>query len=309
MKYLRKFLTLELVLLLIITLPTPAMALTITPVNASPGSTLLAALLAPGSGITVVPGSLQFVGRTTGGLEQSATYTGFNLAPSGGGGATVTNPNGILLTSGHANMPNTNTTNSFSNALSQPGTGSNPDLAALAGKSSFDQNFISFKFTVSSGNAVSAKFVFGSDEYPTQSVTDIFGFFVDGKNYAFFPGGALVSNIPEANFQDNPVGSGRYATEYNGITVSLLVNGLLDTALTEHTILIAISDTNDSIFDSGVFIGDLKSTTTTGGGGIGGGDNATANIPTLQEWALLLMGLLLGGLVWRQSQRNGRMSA
>lgn len=119
----------------------------------------------------------------------------------------------------------------------------------------------------------------------------------------------MVSNIPEANFQDNPVGSGRYATEYNGITVSLLVNGLLDTALTEHTILIAISDTNDSIFDSGVFIGDLKSTTTTGGGGIGGGDNATANIPTLQEWALLLMGLLLGGLVWRQSQRNGRMSA
>lgn len=34
-----------------------------------------------------------------------------------------------------------------------------------------------------------------------------------------------------------------------------------------------------------------------------------ANIPTLQEWALLLMGLLLGGLVWRQSRRKGRMSA
>jgi len=32
-------------------------------------------------------------------------------------------------------------------------------------------------------------------------------------------------------------------------------------------------------------------------------------IPTLSEWALLLMGLVLGGLVWRQSRRNGRMSA
>lgn len=32
-------------------------------------------------------------------------------------------------------------------------------------------------------------------------------------------------------------------------------------------------------------------------------------VPTVSEWALLLMGLLLGGLVWRQSQRKGRMSA
>ena len=34
-----------------------------------------------------------------------------------------------------------------------------------------------------------------------------------------------------------------------------------------------------------------------------------APIPTLQEWALMLFGLLLGGLVWRQSQRKGRMEA
>ena len=31
-------------------------------------------------------------------------------------------------------------------------------------------------------------------------------------------------------------------------------------------------------------------------------------IPTLHEWALLLMGLLLGGLVWRSARRNGRMA-
>jgi len=35
---------------------------------------------------------------------------------------------------------------------------------------------------------------------------------------------------------------------------------------------------------------------------------AAAAIPTLQDWALLLLGLLLGGLVWRQSRRMGRMS-
>ena len=34
-----------------------------------------------------------------------------------------------------------------------------------------------------------------------------------------------------------------------------------------------------------------------------------AAIPTLHEWMLLLFGLLLGGLVWRQSRWTGRMSA
>ncbi len=33
------------------------------------------------------------------------------------------------------------------------------------------------------------------------------------------------------------------------------------------------------------------------------------SIPTLQEWALLLMGLLLGGLIWRRSRRKGGMAA
>jgi len=263
---------------------TSAEALTINPVNgATAGSTLLSALLAPGSGINVVAGSLQFVGNTTAGSEQSATYTGFNLVPTTSG-ATITNPDGILLTSGSANLPTTNTVNQFNPVT--PGTGSNAQLSTLSGKTTFDQNYISFDFTLDDAtqNAVSSSFVFASDEFPTQTVTDIFGFFVDNVNYAFFPGGALVSNIPAANFQSNPVGTANYPIEYNGLTTSLFVQGLLNSSLTTHTLTIAIADTNDSIYDSGVFIGGLKGSVSDNGGII-------TKVPEPSSVAILGLGL------------------
>lgn len=268
----------------------PAMALVIdTNVGATPETTLSTAVLGTGSGITIVSGSETYQGNAA--VGQSGTYTGFNLAPSSGSTPTLNMPDGIVLTSGSANLPLTNTTNQFNPVF--PGSGSNALLTTLAGTSTFDANAISFSFTVEAGmTSVSAQFVFGTDEFPTQSVTDIFGFFVDGVNYAKFPNGDLISNTPgnPTNFISNPVGSGLYGIEYNGLTQVFTVVGLLDMSLGTHTIVIAVADTSDTIFDSGVFIGNLVAGTATAGG-IGQDPN-----PTPEPASLALLGLGLAGL-------------
>lgn len=273
---------------------TAANALTVT--NSNDGNLLTNAVLGASSGLTIGGGS-QVV---TGNASQSGTYTGFNLAPSSGSTPTLNLANGIVLSSGTASVSATNTINNTSVQVGTPGLAA---LTTLSGSNTFDASALTFSFTAAAGqNAVSASFVFGTEEFPTQSVTDIFGFFVDGVNYAKFSDGSLISNAPggATNFISNPVGAGLYGIEYNGLTNVLTVTGLLDTTLDTHTLTIGLADTSDRIFDSGVYVAGLTGTVTTGGGGIG----PTPAIPEPETYALMLAGLCLVG--WAARRRKAQ---
>jgi hypothetical protein len=259
-------------------------------VSTNDGTTLVNALLGGASGITV-DGAVNVIGLST----QSGTYTGFSFAGSGGAAPAIAQGNGIVLTSGTAVVPSSNTSASFG---STTGTGSSATIAALTGRTSYDQNRLAFNFTVAPGTtSISSSFVFGSDEFPEfagTSFSDGFAFVVDGVNYAKFQDNSIVSLASlgsNANLYSN-AGS-PYAIEYDGLTPSLTVTGLLNPGVKSHTLEIVISDTGDSIYDSAVFLAGLKGGTSTGGG-------ITPSIPEPETYALMLAGIGVVAFVARR---------
>ncbi|RVU38375.1 hypothetical protein EOI86_03545 [Hwanghaeella grinnelliae] len=272
----------------------PAHALSISTVdgNADAGLSLVNALLAPSSGITVQGGSTSFIGTST----QSGTFTDFSLPSSDPGEPTLNLPDGILLTTGVADIPLSNTDTGFSN---ETGTGSNTQLdAEFNGTPNYsdsnDQNVLSFSFTVDPGiTSVSAELVFGSEEFSEfPSFTDAFAFFVDGTNFAVFPGGEriLQSSGTQDEFNDNEDNS--YGIEYDGLTDVLGVTGLLDLNVSVHTLTLIIADEGDTSLDSGVFLGGL-----TAGTEDDGGLGTPSEVPVPAAFPLLFTGLLGFGIL------------
>lgn len=245
-----------------------AHALSVTTVdgNADNGASLVSTLLGASSGLTVIGTS--YIGAAT----QAATYSGFNLVSTDVGEPTLTLDDGILLTSGKAPIPLTNTVPNFTGST---GTGANAQVdAELFGVPSFngtqDQNVLEFTFTADDPltTSVSTKFVFGSEEFSEYpGYADSFVFFVDGVNYAEFPGGIPIiqTGATQALFEaDNENNS--YGIEYDGMSNVLTLVGLLDLNLAVHTIAIVVADDADTSLDSGVFLASLTAGTDTGGG-------------------------------------------
>src|SRR5277367_1358308 len=106
---------------------------------------------------------------------------------------------GILLTSGSA--ANVIGPNNSPDATTDNGLPGDPDLDGLAGTTTFDAAVLNFDF-VPDSDTVQFQYVFGSEEYNEfvgSPFNDVFGFFVNGVNFALIPGTSLPVTITNVN--------------------------------------------------------------------------------------------------------------
>lgn len=233
-----------------------------------------------GSGVTV--SNITFNGGPGNTInEQAGTFDGTNT--------NIGIPNGVMLATGSVNValgPN----NSPSSTLGGGNFGAaDPDLTLLAGVATNDRAVLEFDF-VPSGDSISFRFVFASEEYPEYvcgSVNDAFGFFLSGPgisgpfqdnavNLAVVPGtnvpvsintvnpgvvgaNGIASNCSnlDPNWQANNIyyvdNTGSTTIQFDGQTVVLTARAAVQCNQTYH-IKLAIADGGDTAFDSAVFL-------------------------------------------------------
>jgi subtilisin-like proprotein convertase family protein len=155
------------------------------------------------------------------------------------------------------------------------GSSIEPNLQALATVGLNDVAY--YKITFQSYNdSIRFKYVFGSEEYPEfacSSFNDIFGFFIEGPGYptptniALIPGTNLpvsINNVHPTNpsYDPCPALNNQFYITNNISDLSPTYDGYLTPFLAEaavipcetYTMIIAIADASDSVYDSGVFI-------------------------------------------------------
>ena len=247
-------------------------------------------ILAPNSGIVVVPNSIRLkygsgYGETSTNLQSSVSFYNGSIAALGIGP-------GLLLTSGDGNPALSNTSSGYSVELTPSETDASLTQAVqtafkFAGEVQ-DASTLEFQFTVNNPALTGIRFdlVFGSDEFPEfvdSSYVDIAGVFVNGVNYALFNGNSnqplsvIGTNLAQGGFQDNT--SGALPVEYDGIM--RLVSVVVPVQQGVNTIKIGVADTGDQILDSGLFVSNVRAVPYASGGlltvvnGTGGNDVLT----------------------------------
>jgi hypothetical protein len=138
----------------------------------------------------------------------------------------------------------------------------NDALTALAGAPTHDA--ASYKVTLTPGAShLHVRYVFASEEYPEyvgSQYNDVMAVFVNGTNCALVPGtdqpvaiNTINATTNSAWYVDNTTGASGYGTTYDGLTKPLQCDVSV-TPGSPVTIEIAIADTSDGIYDSGVAI-------------------------------------------------------
>ncbi len=245
----------------------PAKAIVISPTtdaNVLAGNIL-------GSGISIVPGTLNYIGEP----NQSGTFT--NGIASG-----LAFDEGIVLSTGDINQipgPNTSGPEAVGDSVSGDddvstplGTAGDADLDAIVTPSSTqDAAVLEFDFIFGDGSVggdLFFNFVFASEEYIDfigSAFNDVFGFFVDGANIALVPG---TTDIISVNSINNSTNSGYYVNNvdntsglanamvdlsFDGLT-TVITASLTGLAPGPHSMKFAIADNSDGLLDSAVFI-------------------------------------------------------
>ncbi len=232
----------------IIGFSTPAFSITITSMDSAEG---LAQSLV-GSGITI----------------SNISFTGTNVAAgyfSGGEAAGIGIEDGVVLTTGFASNLD-GTTNTEDGITGENHVAGDSDLDELIPGTTLDATVLSFDF-VSQGDAAYFNYVFGSEEYNeyvNEGFNDVFGFFVNDKNYALIPGtddvAVSINNINNNSYSeyyhDNDLSdvNPTLPFEYDGFTDVFMASITGLTAGETYNIKLAIGDVGDSLLDSGVFL-------------------------------------------------------
>ena len=272
----------------------PSLAAIIDPASASiiVTPTVSGSALATGLGGTGL--TIDSVTATNGGAGQFGTYTNFSSGP-------VTFADGVVLSTGFVvDTPSPASVDDLPS--SSTGAGGTAEFDAYGPgnienfSSSNDVARLAVDFTLSSPNAVSFDFVFGSIEHPnfTSNYTDAFLAFLDG-----------TANQIVFDSLNNPVQVGvsfaSQLTTEDQNTAFAEPHGLLRSLTTTtpvlapgfHTLLFEVGDVNDEILDSAVFIANFRA----GSGSVG----TTPTVPIPAAAYLFGSGLIgLAGLARRK---------
>jgi hypothetical protein len=209
------------------------------------------------------------------------TYTGSANASGSftGGGDSVGIESGILLTSGDvANVVGPNTASDFT--TDNLGLGNGLLESLIPGFQTFDASSLELTF-IPQGQTLQFSYVFGSEEYNEFANTmfnDVFGFFVNGQNFALVPGTTTpvsINNVNNGNpfsvggqpgdlgpgpcvncafYRDNAQNGGLgLNTQLDGLTTVLSFTAPVNPGV-ENTLFLGIADAGDHALDSAVFI-------------------------------------------------------
>ena len=249
----------------------PGTGTTLSIQTSSDGQQLGSFILGPGITIS----SVKFTG-TTGATGSAGIFTG-------GKNAGLGIEQGIILTSGRADLaPGPNDSDGAS-ANNPPSGDGDTDLSNLiGGDTTNDATVVEITFETPGGQ-IFVNYVFASEEYNefVGDFNDVFGFFVNGTNIAVVPGTNQSVSVNSINTESNPtlynnndpsdLGSPTpFNIQYDGFTTVLTASSPQLPPGT-NTIKLAIADAGDSALDSAVFIesGSLGATPVPPGGSPG----------------------------------------